>query len=210
LLLDEKLYESTESSKFRVSTNNTNCDGHNTMASELLRINEGSVLIPLLNNNEANPANKMEFNQSLNDPITPDPKQSIDTARDRSRSVLHSRTSSLGLTIEGTAIPENVNHHSVKSTSVNKNNYNSNKYGIQISDIPWKIIFTHKSVLVLFGASWTCGWILFMLLSEIPSFLTDHLGYDLESAGILSIAPYVANFIGVITFAQYYDYMQVM
>ena len=48
-----------------------------------------------------------------------------------------------------------------------------------------------------------------MLLSEMPSFLNDQLGYDLESSGLLSIAPYAANLLSVAMFAQIYDHLEV-
>ena len=47
-----------------------------------------------------------------------------------------------------------------------------------------------------------------MILSELPSYLTDELGFDLESAGLLAIAPYLANFIGVIVFGHYFHKFQ--
>lgn len=38
------------------------------------------------------------------------------------------------------------------------------------------------------------GWVGFLLLSEMPSYLTDQLGFDIQSAGALCIAPYAAMF----------------
>lgn len=54
----------------------------------------------------------------------------------------------------------------------------------------------------LLSGTWTDGWIVFMILSELPSYLTDELGFDLESAGLLAIAPYAANFAGVLVFGN--------
>jgi len=78
-----------------------------------------------------------------------------------------------------------------------------------ISDIPWKAFFTHPATLVLFLSHWTFSWIGYMLLTEIPSYLTDELGYDLTSSGLLSIAPYAANFVAVIVFAMMFEEFQV-
>jgi hypothetical protein len=78
-----------------------------------------------------------------------------------------------------------------------------------ISEIPWVAMFTHPASLCLFLLNWVFGWIGFMLLTEMPSFLNDQLGYDLESSGLLSIAPYAANLLSVAMFAQIYDHLEV-
>ena len=76
--------------------------------------------------------------------------------------------------------------------------------------IPWKVIFTHPVSLTLLMMSFMYNWTLFMLLSEIPSFLTDALGFDLEESGLLSVAPYFTNFISVLLFAQVFETLQVI
>ena len=48
--------------------------------------------------------------------------------------------------------------------------------GFGVSDIPWGPIFTHPVALTLFFNMWTYGWIGYMVLTEMPSFLTDVLG----------------------------------
>ena len=52
------------------------------------------------------------------------------------------------------------------------------------------------------------GWIGFTLLSEMPSYLTDILDFDLGSAGIFCIFPYLALFFSTLLFARGFDYMQ--
>ena len=78
-----------------------------------------------------------------------------------------------------------------------------------VREIPWKAIFTHPVALTLFLNMWTYGWIGYVTLTELPSFLTDVLGYDLEDAGYLSVVPYVANFVSVMCFGWIFDYLQV-
>ena len=78
-----------------------------------------------------------------------------------------------------------------------------------ISEIPWVAMFTTPASLCLFLLNWVFGWIGFLLLTEMPTFLNDQLGYDLESSGLLSIAPYAANLLSVIIFAQIYDHLEV-
>lgn len=101
--------------------------------------------------------------------------------------------------IGGTSIPQ---FDEKKTTKQSKK--------LVISEIPWVAMFTHPSCLCLFLLNWVFGWIGFMLLTEMPTFLNDQLGYDLESSGLLSIAPYAANLISVILFAQMYDHFEVI
>jgi uncharacterized membrane protein len=48
----------------------------------------------------------------------------------------------------------------------------------------------------------------FTLLSEMPSYLTDVLGFDLGSAGVLCVFPYLALFVSTLFFARLFDYLQ--
>jgi MFS family permease len=83
------------------------------------------------------------------------------------------------------------------------------KRGFEVSEIPWAEIATNPVTLTLFFNHFTYGWIGYMMLTEMPAFLTDALGFDLESAGLLSIVPYFANFISVMAFGWFFDYLQV-
>ena len=47
-----------------------------------------------------------------------------------------------------------------------------------------------------------------MLLSEMPSFLTEELGFSLQSAGILCVAPYAGMFVVTILGGKIFDYLQ--
>jgi hypothetical protein len=42
----------------------------------------------------------------------------------------------------------------------------------------------------------------------MPSFFTDNLGFDLESAGILCVFPYLALFISSLSFGVGFEYLQ--
>ena len=48
----------------------------------------------------------------------------------------------------------------------------------------------------------------FTLLSEMPAFFTDVLGFDLRAAGVLCIFPYLALFISAIIFGKYFSYLE--
>ena len=61
---------------------------------------------------------------------------------------------------------------------------------------------------VLFRYDRTQGWIGFTLLSEMPSFLTDQLGFDLSSAGLLSVVPYAMLFLATTSSGKLFCYLQ--
>ena len=61
---------------------------------------------------------------------------------------------------------------------------------IDFSRIPWGAILRHKGFWNLMYSGWCMGYIQFLLLSEVPSYLTDVLGFDLSTAGVLSTLPF--------------------
>ncbi len=79
----------------------------------------------------------------------------------------------------------------------------------ELISIPWIMFFTNSASLALLLCHWTTSWIAFMLLNQLPTFLTDQLGYDIEAAGALSVVPYIANFVSTILFAMIFDYAEV-
>lgn len=80
---------------------------------------------------------------------------------------------------------------------------------LTFSDIPWCAFITTPQALILFLCHWCCAFIGFILLTEMPTFLTEVLNYDIKSAGLLSVTPYAANFISTIIFAMYFDRVEV-
>jgi hypothetical protein len=80
---------------------------------------------------------------------------------------------------------------------------------LTFEDIPWLAFFTTPASLTLFLNHFVYSFIGFMLLTEIPAFLTDALGYDIESAGLLAVTPYAANFVSTMAFAVYFDKKEV-
>lgn len=42
----------------------------------------------------------------------------------------------------------------------------------------------------------------------MPSFFTDNLGFDLESAGVLCVFPYLALFFSSLSFGLLFEYLQ--
>ena len=72
---------------------------------------------------------------------------------------------------------------------------------------PWSEFFGHPASLVLILSSWTAGWTAFLLLSEMPTFLTDELDFDLTQAGFLCMLPYVTLFVMTVGFGALFDAM---
>eukprot|EP01032_Pedospumella_encystans_P007676 gene7676-9182_t len=73
---------------------------------------------------------------------------------------------------------------------------------------PWMAFLTDPVARALLVCAFVYGWIGFTLLSEMPSYLADILDFDLGSAGIFCIFPYLALFFSTLLFARGFDYMQ--
>ncbi|XP_031620236.1 vesicular glutamate transporter 1-like isoform X2 [Contarinia nasturtii] len=69
--------------------------------------------------------------------------------------------------------------------SLGSNTSRSNKH-------PWKDIFTSKAVYAISASHFAECWGFYTMLTQLPSFLKDTLGYELEKAGFLAAAPYLA------------------
>lgn len=104
-----------------------------------------------------------------------------------------------------------LSHDQLHTISTSKQSVASHKAmnDLTFSDIPWCAFATTPQALILFLCHWCYSFVGFILLTEIPAFLTDVLDYDIESAGLLSITPYAANFISTIIFAMYFDRVEV-
>ena len=162
-------------------------------------------------------------NDDLGNPLVTQDSGSIYTStasdaesrlRRRSKSSSFSRAMAEGLTgpnLEGgisqNSLPED---HSDSSCHDNSSGKRSRASKFNYDEIPWGEIFSNPVALTLFLNMFTYGWIGYMVLTELPSYLTDVLGYDLEDAGFLSVVPYVANFFSVMVFGWLFDYVQVL
>lgn len=72
---------------------------------------------------------------------------------------------------------------------------------------PWRAFFTHPVALAMYLNSWTSGWIAFTLMSYMPSYLSQVLGFNIESSGILCVFPYIALFISALSFGAIFEYL---
>lgn len=74
---------------------------------------------------------------------------------------------------------------------------------------PWIAFFTTPETLNLLLASWVLGWINFMLLTEMPSYLTDQLDMSTRDAGIFCILPFITLFAFTVMFGKIFEYLQI-
>lgn len=74
--------------------------------------------------------------------------------------------------------------------------------------IPWGHFIRDPVSLTLLYAYFTMSFIGFMSLSEIPSFLTAELNFDIDEAGFLSVAPFFAQLVSAIGFGQLFNFLQ--
>ncbi|KAJ6642269.1 Vesicular glutamate transporter 1 [Pseudolycoriella hygida] len=58
-------------------------------------------------------------------------------------------------------------------------------------NVPWKSFLTSKPIYAITASHTTDTWGTYTMLTQMPSFLSDALNYDLESSGLLSAAPYL-------------------
>lgn len=73
---------------------------------------------------------------------------------------------------------------------------------------PWAAFFTHPASITLLVAYWTQNWIGYLILSELPTFFTEELGFNLKEAGTASMAPYVAQYVSTLGFGWGFQWLQ--
>ena len=69
-------------------------------------------------------------------------------------------------------------------------------------------LYSYHSPLIAMLLCSVQAFIGFMLLSEMPSYLTLQLHFNIESAGLLCIAPYLGLFITTISFGRIFDHLE--
>lgn len=75
----------------------------------------------------------------------------------------------------------------------------------EISNVPWMAFFQHSASLTLLFCSFVYGFVNFLLLSELPSYFKDVLGFDVAESGVLAVIPYTGLFISVLYFGYQFN-----
>ena len=73
--------------------------------------------------------------------------------------------------------------------------------------IPWKQIFTQKSILALFLCYFCTSWGLYVFIAWLPSYFAAEQGLDISRAGIYSAAPWLAMSIFMVAGGRLSDYL---
>lgn len=69
-------------------------------------------------------------------------------------------------------------------------------YGAEVvRSIPIVAILTHPAAIALYVNQYTTNWVAYFLMSEMPIYMNEELKFDLQSAGLLCIAPYMGNWV---------------
>uniref|UniRef100_F1KWA8 Transporter n=1 Tax=Ascaris suum TaxID=6253 RepID=F1KWA8_ASCSU len=64
--------------------------------------------------------------------------------------------------------------------------------------IPWRPILTSLPVWAVYCGQFAGDWGAYMMMTTLPLFMNDVLGFDLTSLGFLSAIPYIAYFVVII------------
>lgn len=63
------------------------------------------------------------------------------------------------------------------------------------SQVPWRILLTHKNIIAGFVIHWAANWQLYTFLTFMPIYLDKEIGFDMKKAGFVEMLPYLAIFI---------------
>ena len=65
----------------------------------------------------------------------------------------------------------------------------------QSRDVPWRKVFSSWPVYALIAAHFGQNFGFFMLLTELPSYLKEELGFNIKENGVISSLPYLVQAI---------------
>lgn len=95
------------------------------------------------------------------------------------------------------------------TTTILQNPAQHNEHAISLDQIPWRALASHTAFWNLMYAGWCVGFISYTLLSEMPSYLTDYLGYSISTAGVLSTAPFALLWLCTMVFGNLFTKLQI-
>lgn len=88
-------------------------------------------------------------------------------------------------------------HLSINESELNFIASNLSIRNKSFGSIPWKVIFTSKSLWAFYLNMFASGWSFFVLLSWMPDYFNEELHVSLEEVGYYSVVPYVCQgFVG--------------
>ncbi|XP_054654024.1 sialin isoform X2 [Dunckerocampus dactyliophorus] len=75
-------------------------------------------------------------------------------------------------------------------------------------DIPWRAMLTSRPLLAIMVAHFSYNWTFYTLLTLLPTYMNDILGFSIQENGWLSALPYLGSAVTAFLSAQLSDYLQ--
>uniref|UniRef100_A0A3P9H8S6 Sialin n=1 Tax=Oryzias latipes TaxID=8090 RepID=A0A3P9H8S6_ORYLA len=74
--------------------------------------------------------------------------------------------------------------------------------------IPWRAILTSRPLLAIVVAHFSYNWTFYTLLTLLPTYMNDILGFSIQQNGMLSALPYVGCALFAVVSGQIADYLR--
>ncbi|KAF3708010.1 Sialin Membrane glycoprotein SP55 [Channa argus] len=83
-----------------------------------------------------------------------------------------------------------------------------NELSTSVSNIPWQAIVTSKPLWAIVVAHFSYNWTFYTLLTLLPTYMSDVLGFNIKENGILSALPYLGCAVFAVLSGQIADYLR--
>lgn len=74
-----------------------------------------------------------------------------------------------------------------------------------IRNIPWKLILSHKAFWANYCGHMGFNWVLYTLLTYLPTYLNKRLNFDMGKSGFLTSGPYIGLLVGSVLVGRLAD-----
>lgn len=83
-----------------------------------------------------------------------------------------------------------------------------NELSTSVQDIPWRAIATSKALWGIVVAHFCYNWTFYTLLTLLPTYMNDILGFSIQQNGLLSALPYLGCSVTAVLSGQLADYLR--
>ncbi|XP_030603237.1 sialin [Archocentrus centrarchus] len=83
-----------------------------------------------------------------------------------------------------------------------------NELSTSASNIPWRAIVTSTPLLAIVVAHFSYNWTFYTLLTLLPTYMNDILGFSIQQNGFLSALPYMGCAVFAVLSGQIADYLR--
>uniref|UniRef100_A0AAX7SZG8 Sialin n=1 Tax=Astatotilapia calliptera TaxID=8154 RepID=A0AAX7SZG8_ASTCA len=83
-----------------------------------------------------------------------------------------------------------------------------NELSTSASNIPWRSIVTSMPLLAIVVAHFSYNWTFYTLLTLLPTYMSDILGFSIQQNGFLSALPYLGCAVVAVLSGQIADYLR--